>query len=171
MRTTPILLVALFIAVSPLAFAEMAEVGVVGTWNITTVQSADATCPIGSEGNATANIWIVSHAEGGGVSVDVQGETTFSKLVGGIASTELSLMGTTSLKFTRADYHSSGTEQRDTPYGYGSYSGDQVWLKLEIDGDKMSGVQRFLGRRSISTSSGKTAWLPCFVDYTVTGSR
>ena len=172
MRKTMTLLVAVpLLAVASLALAEMPAVGVVGTWNVTMVQSADASCPVGKEGAATAAIWIVSHDAEGGVGVEVQGETAFPKLNGGLADIELSLSGTSKLTFTRADYHSQGNRQRDTPYGYGNYLGDEVWLKLQVEGDKMTGTQRLLSRRSVQTKSGKTAWLPCFVDSTVTGSR
>ena len=41
------------LAVASLALAEMPAVGVVGTWNVTMVQSADASCPVGKEGAAT----------------------------------------------------------------------------------------------------------------------
>jgi len=55
---------------------------IAGSWNVTSISTADYTCKGIKPGDTQAYIWIVSSRTDGTVSISVQGETSFPKLEG-----------------------------------------------------------------------------------------
>jgi hypothetical protein len=120
---------------------------IAGSWNVTSMGSADYTCKNVKPGDTQAYIWIVSTKADGSVTVSVQGETSFPRLDGrwSFDSRTLILEGSaTGILGGRAT----------------------SWFKLSFEGDNtLHGVRRY-----IAESQPKSAG-PCFADFEISAKR
>ncbi len=132
-------LLALLIALMPLAAHALEAKDLAGTWNVTATGSKDSNCQMAAPGSIDANVWIISANAEGAVEVVVQGNTAFPQLYGNVQAESAAVI------LQSATLSSS------------------VWFHLtSLDGKALTGTKRVIARSGNVAGSG-----PCFVDYAV----
>lgn len=127
-----------------------------GTWNVTVTSEGYGTCSsVTPLGTTSSFIWLANTTPTAGVSVAVQGTTSFPKLDGKVTGTDLVLMGYSQFQ----------------PVGTVKYGSD-AWYKLQLQADgTLKGMAQALSYMTVPLADGSSGIAPCFIISSVTAKR